>query len=486
MSFGCSVFYSGKESEDMKKKRLILLTIFVIALVVRLGILANTHHTYFGSGMVVDDGDAAHHIVKGEGYVINEQLVSSVQERQIKLEKLVDYEDVQRPKKELLTSYNHSLPGYAFLLAITYKIFGHERYVYLQIIQAIIDALLVFLVFFIANQLFGRIIGILSAFLFAIWIPEARLSVAALHDAPMSLIVITSTYFFVKYTKNNKLRWVELILSFIILGFGCYVRSDFILLPIFFGFATYLYFRDFRKAFLLSICGLLIIFTILFPWGIRNYYQFGKFQFTRTVLWQSIWEGFGEFKNPFGAVQNDEVTLEQVQEEYPNVEYASPEYQEILKGKVIEALKSDSIWYIAMLPRRLLNMLLLKNSNNWGFPMNPQLSFRSQNISLSKYVFKYPSQFLYRAIPRVFEPLLFLLALGGIWVRRKMWKDEILILCVPVYAILSHLPIYWEPRYILPAQFPYLIFCATFLYYLANKFDKVTGWMARKLNGERE
>lgn len=452
------------------KKKLILLVIFIIALVIRLGILNITHHTNFYGGMLANEGDIAHNIATGKGNVINEQFASSVGMRQTKLNKIIDYEDVQRPKYEELTPDYHNLPGYSFLLAVTYRIFGHERYIYLELIQAFMDSLLIFVMFFIANQLFGKTIGLLSAFLFAIWIPEARLSVAGIHDAPTLFFVMPSTYFFVKYIKNNKLGW--LIICFIFLGVGGYVKSDFILLPVFFGIATYLYFRNFKKAFLVSLSGLLIIFIILVPWGIRNYREFGKFEFTRTVVWQGVWAGFGEFKNPFGAFLNDKITYKQVQKEYPGVEYRSPEYQEILKRKAIQAIKSNPTWCISSLPRRFVNMLLLRNFNDWGFPIDSQLSFRNQNISLFKYIFKYPNQFLFRAIPRVFEPLFFLLCLCGIWLSRKMWKDAILILCVPIYAILSHVPLHWEPRYTLQAQFPYLIFCSIFLCWLAGKFGK--------------
>lgn len=446
----------------IERKKLVL--VFLLALCVRFTLLGFLHHTYFFSGITVGDGDIAHHLSTGKGFVINKEFVNIVASRQNQTQRLWDYEDFERPEEEKLVPYWYSLPGYAGLLAITYRIFGHERYIYLQILQAIADSSLIFFIYWIAAWFFNPGVGLFSALLFALWIPEARLSVAALHDALMTSVLVLAAFFWIKYVATNS-KWFALALA-AILGLGCFVRSDYIFFPVFFGMALYLYKGDFKKSLMFTVTGLAVIFVVLSPWGIRNYRLFGRFQVTRAVLWQSVWEGFGEFANPFGAVLDDGVTFHQVKKDHPGVEYDSPQYQEILKVKVIRALKSHPMWYIRMLPKRLANMLLLRNFNNWGFPIDPKLSYRKLKVPLYmylKYILKYPNQFFYRLIERVFEPLLFLLALLGVWVYKREWRKILLVLCIPLYGVLSHLPVYWEPRYILPVQFPYLILCAAFL-----------------------
>jgi len=447
----------------IERKKLVL--IFLLALCVRITLLGLLHHTCFFSGITVGEGDIAHHISTGEGFVINKELVNFIAYKQNQTQRLWDYEDFERPEEEKLVPYWHSLPGYAGLLAVTYKIFGHERYIYLQILQAIADSFLVFFIYWIAAWFFNPGVGLFSALLFAFWIPEARLSIAALHDAPMTLILVLAVFFFMKYLATDS-RWFALAPA-VVLGLGSFIRSDYIFLPVFFGIALYLYKRDFKKSFLFVISSLVLVFVILSPWGMRNYRLFGKFQVTRAVLWQSVWEGFGEFTNPFSAVLDDGVTFSQIKKEFPDVEYDSPQYQEILKKKVVKGLKSHPMWYIGMLPKRLGNMFLLRNVNDWGFPVNPKLSFRRVRLPLLVYLKfmakKHPSKLIYRIVPRVVELLLLLLALLGVWVYRREWRKIMLIFCIPIYAILSHLPVYWEPRYILPAQFPYLILCAAFL-----------------------
>jgi len=458
----------------IERKKLVLT--FLLALCVRLTLLGLLHHTYFFSGITVEEGDIAHHISTGEGFVINKELANFIAHKQNQTQRLWDYEDFERPEEEKLVPYWHSLPGYAGLLAVTYRIFGHERYIYLQILQAIADSFLVFFIFSIAAWLFNPGVGFFSALLFAFWIPEARLSIAALHDAPMTLVLVLAAFFWIKYLTTNS-KWFALAPA-AILGLGSFIRSDYIFLPIFFGIALYLYKRDFKKSFLLAISSLMLIFVILSPWGIRNYRVFAKFQMTRTALWQSVWEGFGEFNNPFGAVLDDQVTFQQIKRKFPDMEYDSLQYQGVLKEKVIKALKSDPVWYIGMLPKRLGNMLLLRNVNDWGFPVNPKLSFRRVRLPFLVYLKfmakKHPSKLIHRIVPRVLELLLLLLALLGVWVYRREWRKIMLVFCIPVYAILSHLPIYWEPRYILPAQFPYLILCAAFLQKLYCKLKNIS------------
>lgn len=60
----------------------------------------------------------------------------------------------------------------------------------------------------------------------------------------------------------------------------------------------------------------LVLLAVLSPWIFRNYALFGKFIPTRDVVWQTLWEGWGEFPdNPMGAVLSDSVTYEQVRAE---------------------------------------------------------------------------------------------------------------------------------------------------------------------------
>jgi len=436
----------------MKRKELfILISIFIIALCIRGALLYYSHDDDYFSGIKSGIDTLARNLAQGNGFVVDTD--------------------------KGFVPFFHSLPGYSFLLAITYKIFGGPNDIFLQIIQIICSSLSVFLIFGIAKKFFSNNIALLSSFLWALWLPEACISVAVLHDAPTVLLTLLAGYLFICAVLDKK--QIFFVYSAVIIGFTSYIRSDPILLPVFFGLALWIYKNDWKVALKKTFLMLSIVFIILLPWGIRNYSVFNRFVFTRTVLWQSMWEGFGEFKNPFGAVLSDEITHNQVLETHPNITYGSPEYQDILKEKVIKALKSDPVWYFSMLPKRFFFMIFsprgsgfLSNILDKNFGRQEFLETHQGlgNIDYAKWLLKVsPQEFFMRIGLIIFLQFLFVFAtLLGIWFSRKQWRKNLLSLSPLLYFYLSHLPIYWEARYLVPGEFPMLIFSAVSIATLYN------------------
>jgi len=436
----------------MKRKELfILVSIFILAITVRGILLYYLHDDDYFSGIKSGLDELAYNLAQGNGFVIESE--------------------------GRLIPFTQQLPGYSFLLAITYKIFGQANDIFLQIIQVIFSSLSVFLIFGIAKKFFSNNIALLSSFLWAIWLPEARISVAALYGAPTVFLTLLASYLFICAVLDKK--QIFFVYSAVIIGFTSYIRSDPILLPVFFGLALWIYKNDWKVALKKTFLMLSIVFIILLPWGIRNYSVFNRFVFTRTVLWQSMWEGFGEFKNPFGAVLSDEITHNQVLQDYPGIDYASPEYQDVLKEKVIKVLKSDPAWYLSMLPKRLFFMVFTPRGNGF-FSSVLDKSFSRQkfleanpklgNIDYAKWLFKNcPQEFFARILSVSLLQSLFIFAtLLGIWFSRKQWRKNLLLLSPLLYFYLSHLPIYWEARYLVPGEFPMLIFSAVTITTLYN------------------
>ena len=436
----------------MKRKELfVLIFIFIIALCVRGALLYYLHDDDYFSGIKSGIDALARNLAQGNGFVVETD--------------------------KGFMPFFHNLPGYSFLLAVTYKIFGESNDIFLQIIQIICSSLSLFLIFGIARRFFSNNIALLSSFLWALWLPEARISVAVLYDAPTVLLTLLASYLFICAVLDKKQMFF--IYSAVIIGLASYFRSDPILLPIFFGLALWIYKKDWKEALKKTFLMFFIVFTILLPWGIRNYLVFDRFVFTRTVLWQSMWEGFGEFKNPFGAILSDGITHNQVLETYPNIVYGSPEYQDVLRGKVIKALKSDSLWYLSMLPKRFFFMIFSPRGS--GFLSNIlDKEFRRQtflethqgfgSVDYAKWLLKNSPQGFFQAIilPGLLQYLFVFAVLLGIWFSRKQWRKNLLLLSPLLYFYLSHLLIYWEARYLVPGEFPMLIFGAVAIVTLYN------------------
>jgi|GEM_PF-7044904 len=440
-----------------RRELFILISIFILALSLRGILLYYLYNDDYFSGIKSNLDELACNLAQGNGFVveIDKGLVPFIQQ----------------------------LPAYPFLLAITYKIFGQENDIFLQIIQVIFSSLSVFLIFGIAKRFFSNNIALSSSFLWAIWLPEARISVAALYDAPTVFLVLLASYLFIRAILDNK--QIFFVYSAIVVGLASYFRSDPILLPVFFGLALWIYKNDWKMALKKAFLMLFIIFVILLPWGMRNYLVFNRFVFTRTVLWQSMWEGFGEFRNPFGAVLSDTVTYQQVSEIYPKIDYGSLEYQEALKQKVISALKTNPAWYGSMLPKRLFFMVFSPRASGGFLSKILEKQFRRQNfletyqklgnIDYAKWLLKNNLRgfLLVIILPGLLQCLFIFTALLGIWITRQQWRKNLLLLSPLLYFYLSHLPIYWEARYLIPGEFPLLIFSAgaiiTLYSYTKNK-----------------
>ena len=78
---------------------------------------------------------------------------------------------------------------------------------------------------------------------------------------------------------------------------------------------------------------------LLVPWTVRNADRFHRFIPIRTGIGQNLWEGLGEVHNNFGAVLDDQVTLNQVHAVRPDLVYGSPAYDSYLEHKAVTAIR---------------------------------------------------------------------------------------------------------------------------------------------------
>jgi len=366
--------------------RRILLAIFVLALILRLAILWATYDNSYYEGLTGESIALARNILQGNWFMVSadQGMVFSARE----------------------------LPGYALLLAPLFKIFGEAGGEFiLRLFQVTLSASGVFFIAFLARDFFGRRAGLASALLWAIWLSEARLGGAFLRDAFAPIGILLVTYFFFRSLQNLH-AWKYALLSGATLGILGYFRSQFLLLPLAWIPLFYVFFRNAWKPYAIraGVVGI-VMFAVLLPWGILTKMHTGNFTIVRPVIWQDLWEGFGEFQNPFGAVQNDGETFDQVKEEYPDVSYTSSEYQSILKEKSLEALRSEPLWYVTMLPKRLFRMVFFHDIK-WDFlPIkswtNYYTGFKKQypDGGLVGYVFylsKEPLQLFYRFVPLLY------------------------------------------------------------------------------------
>ena len=380
------------------------------------------------------------------------------------------------------------MPGYSILLSFFQWLTGSETLIYIQLFQILLDSLSCYLIYLFGRKCFSEPVGLIGATLFALYLPEAYLAVSPMRDVWITFCLLTALFLFLKYISSEQKRW--LILTGLTVGVGCYFRPTVFFLPLF--LCIPLWSRSKRKLGKSLMAGVVmqsVVLLCLTPWGIRNYLALDRFILTRTVFYQSIWEGFGEFANPFGAVLNDTLTQRQTQAEGFTGEFTSPEFDEFLKPKVIQAIREKPLWYLGVVLKRIPYALLL-NRIPWGVLQDETLFYHKSYLGneSQKNLWTYSQKLLKQnpglLVTKTFDALIFVLALTGIYLSRRQWQETLLILMVPLYFVAVHIPIHIEGRYMVPTHWVYLIFSAVTLVALKERLFPRVGAGATKNSGD--
>ncbi|PIR20609.1 MAG: hypothetical protein COV45_05265 [Deltaproteobacteria bacterium CG11_big_fil_rev_8_21_14_0_20_47_16] len=442
----------------MKRK---LHIIFVIALLVRILMLF-----HLGDTLHVDEGQ----MVNLKNWVAGHGLSDSVTGP--------DGSVVYMPTAR-------DLPGHGILIIATWYLTGTQSLVPMQWIQIILDALMIFLVFGIGRRLFSDKVGLIAAALYALYLPEVYLAVLVRRDVWVSFGMITSFYCCVRFTSDKRWRWW--LIASVVLSATAYFRSTVILYPFALGLGL-LGFVSLKRAAVATAIMTVIIILGLLPWGIRNYIVFdGRFLLTELNFAQSMWEGFGQFPNPVGAINNDVLTEKRMREDGYTGRFATFEYEDFLKPKVFQTIKENPKWYLGTILQRIPRALVV-NRVHWGIFEKEGLDYhtfhikdgeqKGPNVSVTSYglkMLKLNPGFIFT---KFLDVLIFGMAIFGFWKAcRRHFSQSILLGLVPFYFIATLIPIRIEGRYMVPTHWALLIFMAIAVNYISDRLrHRNTPW----------
>jgi len=436
----------------MDKIKKILAIIFILALTVRALVLYFYHDEYFASSISIMYGEVARHIVAGQGIVESYDPQSTdyrgynnytmfLYNEQIKNRKLIDFEDIPAPKNETLrTATTYISPGYLLLLSSTYLLFNQQRYIFLQTLQIVLDSIVVFFIYFIVKRIFNRNdVALLSAFLYAIYPPIVRLSIAVIHDAVMSFFIIVPVYLFIEWVFNKKLKY--LILCGIMFGISSYMKATVLLLAIPLCLVYFINTKDIKKSLKSLILIMFFAFVIIIPWTIYYYHMTGDIMITpRTGSGVRTWIAIGEYENKWGALLEDDKVDEFMRSQGVNYRLGTLEYDNWFLSKTFEVIKNDPIWYISSIVKRLPFLIFLLP--RWNI--------------------------FYIILIGIINIPIVILSILGFYLSRKN-RNTFYLISIPIYyiAVLSVLQV--DLRDLIPTIFSYLIFTSVSLIYLKSK-----------------
>lgn len=150
-------------------------------------------------------------------------------------------------------------------------------------LQILLGCLTIYLIFRIGLTLFERPLPALSsAALYAIEPLSVIYTNILMSETLFSTTLVSFLLFFLKYLKSN--YWGSLIVSATFLAVCAYIRPICYFLPLLMGLCLVfriLIMRSWnRKAVLQVMVFLLVIYVLLLPWQVRNYYYTGQWSFS--------------------------------------------------------------------------------------------------------------------------------------------------------------------------------------------------------------
>jgi len=368
-------------------------------------------------------------------------------------------------------------PLYPFFLAAVYKIFGHN-YFFVQLIQIALFLLTVILTYKIAALIFDRKITMYAMAITAFFPTLANYPSYILSETLFTFLLSLTVFFGIKAYLTDTMKYY-LLLG---LGLGLTALCKAIMLPFIFLVILWVIFLKLKLAGVTKLVMKIIIMTLVFmlltiPWMYRNYLGFGSFSLRKgsemplctKVL--KLKYNFNDFKQNFifiisenlgnkifpGAVYNPKDFL--FKEDIIAREKVLPELKK--RGYSNEEIKGMMILEIARRPFKFIAVSfldLLKMTQFTYLPLLTDQEYLIKNICATQSgAFML---FLLRGIFRLSAYLLLLFSIFGLWIKRDLWKNWLLVFILICYTNVLYSLIYGHGRYGVPL-IPYYIILST-------------------------
>jgi 4-amino-4-deoxy-L-arabinose transferase-like glycosyltransferase len=452
----------------MSRTSIILAVIVLVGIGVRLSYLASDPHDF---RLESQDGELARNLVAGRGFTVNNRALEYAAELRAHKHRAtdpaaIDYAPVDR-HADWQPEIFQPIGGGALLAGI-WEITGSERYLPMQILQAVLDALCALLVFWISLRLFKRrTAALLAAGLYAVYFPIAWQTTVIYVDIwAVDLTLAIVAVYLKAIDSPHPWRWLSA--CGLLTAASVYFRPTLVLLPAILALATISGVVGWRRTLARALVPTVIALILVIPWTIRNYHDFHSFTFVRTAFGDTMWSGLGEVHNNFGANPDDSVTIVEVHRLRPDLQPYSPKWDNfILKHFVIPTIENHPFFYAKVVGRRVIRSTLLDYEGTW---MHGVTLPRGRSLSaFASFSTSHPLGLLEDA----FQPLIFLSALLTLVLTWRRWRRQhIFLLAILLSVLIPYIVIHLESRYILPAACTYVIWIGLGIDLLAERAGK--------------
>lgn len=352
----------------------------------------------------------------------------------------------------------YRVPGYSLFLALIYSIFGINNLA-VMLIQAFLNASVCILIFFITRRYLSLKTSYLISFLVAVY-PFSAVFVHVMYSEVLCIFLFTLGLFLFEKGRESK-RILFFALSGLTMGCCLLVRPGTALMFLFMDIAYLLVanFRAIRRNLLIfNLC----VILVWLPWIVRNYTVTHKFipltiEVKEELFWASASTGKyfeNRMHNPKFIAQFEEIARKLEASKLTGLQKRMKE-EDLYLEYAIKNIKDNPFLYlfssIRRIPRMWVTVLVPDDiSGNYGF-----LILGGNQIIF--YIITY------------FKLSCLILAIYGMWIIRRRWREYIFLLLPIIYFSLTHMFLLAEARFTLPARPFLLIFSAIGLLGLFTK-----------------
>jgi len=373
-------------------------------------------------------------------------------------------------------------PGLALLVAGLHRLLGTSVSLPVEILGAVLDSVAAVLLWWLTGPVLGPRVALAAGLCHALFPPFGYWStVAKSSDGLLGFFILASFACGVRAMRaagRAEVGWT--IVAGLVLGIGCYVRPDYLLMPSVVGLAVGVRTGRWWKAWSGLLLAQCVTVLILVPWAWRNHLETGRWIFTSTSVGATLVSGLGEYNNPWGIGGDDlDREREALAAGYwdPFLPQADVYFRRVFWQKVNER----PVAYVLTVLRRL--PLTLATPYTWGFdnPWKSETFTQARQSGLDRYqvVVKRPWYVLRAYWDRLVMAMLTLSCTLGVvvmLVRERQRRSDILLLLSPhFYSIGAHLLTHLEPRYLLPSMSVWLVGLAYLLCHRARGGEGTPG-----------
>jgi hypothetical protein len=426
----------------------------IAALLLNIFFLSFHYNKPFFEELLLPHGEIAYNVCMHNSIKTNPERMKQVALQQRDKGALIDYADIDHSHFAYPTEYRsiNDTVGYGIVLGLLWKLTGACYYWYMQIVQAILFSLGMWLFYDIAFLLFGNAhIALFCSIAQLFFFPLMYLNVQVLRDIWAYYALLLLLYGLLSYLKKGTSVYTVIMCSiFFSLFQGVRPTVFFTLATV--SLAVWWWFKNERTKKVMTALGIFWITNVLLFWlPFMAYNKIAYNQYLVSPAGQDLYEGLGEFENDKGYVMDDGVFEREMKEKYGLVlgTVACDE-----KGKELfwQAVKEDPAFYITCLVKRLQFIFFFNPL--WTSYVDDLFNSAATMKEKIRIVVTQPGSFVMKCIDYLSAKLLyveFFLLLGWLGffllLLQKNYLPVVMVAAV-ILSSISKFPSHMEPRYL--------------------------------------